>query len=85
MFQIKNVTLVHRKDLRTIIDDLSLTLNYGDRAVMIGEEGFMKSIPTTPPFAQAIWSIRPLGLPKWMFSASCPMIASSVVENRLSL
>jgi ATPase subunit of ABC transporter with duplicated ATPase domains len=43
MFQIKNVTLVHRKDLRTIIDDLSLTLNYGDRAVMIGEEGNGKS------------------------------------------
>ena len=43
MFQIKNVTLVHRKDLRTIIDDLSLTLNTGDRVVMIGEEGNGKS------------------------------------------
>lgn len=43
MFQIKNVTLVHRKDLRTIIDDLSLVINAGDRIVMIGEEGNGKS------------------------------------------
>ena len=42
-------------------------------------------MPTTPPLAHAIWSIRPLGFPKWMFSASCPMMARSVVEKRLSL
>ena len=39
MFQIKNVTLTHKKDLRTILDGFSLVLNKGDRAVMIGEEG----------------------------------------------
>ncbi|MCR4584535.1 MAG: ATP-binding cassette domain-containing protein [Lachnospiraceae bacterium] len=43
MFQIKKVTLVHRKDLRTIIEDFSLVLNDGDRVVMIGEEGNGKS------------------------------------------
>ncbi|MBP5606848.1 MAG: ABC-F family ATP-binding cassette domain-containing protein, partial [Lachnospiraceae bacterium] len=43
MFQIKNVTLVHRKDLRTILEDFSLVLNNGDRVVMIGEEGNGKS------------------------------------------
>ena len=43
MFQIKNVTLVHRKDLRTILEDFSLILNDGDRVVMIGEEGNGKS------------------------------------------
>ena len=43
MFQIKNVTLVHRKDLRTILEDFSLVLKAGDRAVMIGEEGNGKS------------------------------------------
>ncbi len=43
MFQIKNVTLVHRKDLRTILENFSLTLNDGDRVVMIGEEGNGKS------------------------------------------
>ena len=43
MFQIKNVTLIHKKDLRTIIDHFSLVLNDGDRAVMIGEEGNGKS------------------------------------------
>ena len=43
MFQIKNVTLVHRKDLRTILEDFSLVLNDGDRVVMIGEEGNGKS------------------------------------------
>ncbi len=43
MFQIKNITLVHKKDLRTILEDFSLVLNDGDRAVMIGEEGNGKS------------------------------------------
>ncbi|MBR6366207.1 MAG: ABC-F family ATP-binding cassette domain-containing protein [Lachnospiraceae bacterium] len=43
MFQIKNVTLTHKKDLRTILQDFSLVLNAGDRAVMIGEEGNGKS------------------------------------------
>ena len=43
MFQIKNLTLVHRKDLRTILEDFSLVLNDGDRAVLIGEEGNGKS------------------------------------------
>ena len=43
MFQIKNVTLRHKKDLRTIIENFSLVLNDGDRAVMIGEEGNGKS------------------------------------------
>ena len=43
MFQIKNVTFTHKKDLRTILEDFSLVLNDGDRAVMIGEEGNGKS------------------------------------------
>lgn len=43
MFQIKNVTLTHKKDLRTILDGFSLVLNPGDRAVIIGEEGNGKS------------------------------------------
>ena len=43
MFQIKKVTLIHKKDLRTILEDFSLVLNAGDRAVMIGEEGNGKS------------------------------------------
>lgn len=43
MFQIKNVTLTHKKDLRTILEDFSLVLNDGDKAVMIGEEGNGKS------------------------------------------
>ena len=43
MFQIRKVTLIHKKDLRTILEDFSLVLNKGDRAVMIGEEGNGKS------------------------------------------
>ena len=43
MFQIKNVTIVHRKDLRTLAEDFSFVLNPGDKAVMIGEEGNGKS------------------------------------------
>ncbi len=43
MFQVRNVTLIHKKDLRTILEDFSLVLNKGDRAVLIGEEGNGKS------------------------------------------
>lgn len=43
MLQIKNLTVTLTKDLRTIIDGLSFTLNDGDRAVVIGEEGNGKS------------------------------------------
>ena len=43
MFQIKNVTLSHKKDLQTILEDFSLILNDGDKAVLIGEEGNGKS------------------------------------------
>ena len=43
MLQIQHVSLVHRKDLRTIVDDVSFSLQPGDKAVIIGEEGDGKS------------------------------------------
>ena len=43
MLQVKHLTLTHRKDLRTLVDDFSFVLNQGDRAVLIGEEGNGKS------------------------------------------
>ncbi len=43
MIQIKNVSFTHRKDLKEFLKDFSLTLNYGDKAVIIGEEGNGKS------------------------------------------
>ncbi len=43
MLQVKNLTLTHRKDLRTLIEDFSFVLNEGDKAVIIGEEGNGKS------------------------------------------
>jgi ATPase subunit of ABC transporter with duplicated ATPase domains len=43
MLQIKNLTVTLIKDLRTILDDFSFTLNDGDKAVVIGEEGNGKS------------------------------------------
>lgn len=43
MLQIKNLTITHRKDLRTILSDFNLVLNPGDKAVIIGEEGDGKS------------------------------------------
>lgn len=43
MLQIKNLTITHSKDFRTIIKDFSFTLNKGDKAVIIGEEGNGKS------------------------------------------
>lgn len=43
MIQVKNLHLMHKKDLRTLLDDFSFALNPGDKAVVIGEEGNGKS------------------------------------------
>lgn len=43
MLQINNLTITLSKDLRTIVEDFAFTLNKGDRAVIIGEEGNGKS------------------------------------------
>ena len=43
MLQIRNVTISHKKDLHLLLEDFSLTLNPGDKAVLIGEEGNGKS------------------------------------------
>lgn len=43
MLQIKNLNIIHKKDLRTIIENFSFVLNQGDKAVLIGEEGNGKS------------------------------------------
>ena len=38
-----NVSLYHSRDLLPIVEDLSLTLNEGDKIALIGEEGNGKS------------------------------------------
>ncbi len=43
MLQVKNLSITHKKDLRSIVQNFSLVLNDGDKAVMIGEEGNGKS------------------------------------------
>lgn len=43
MLQIKNVSISVKRNLRTLIENFSFTLNPGDRAVFIGEEGCGKS------------------------------------------
>ena len=43
MLQIQNVTLIHRRDNRTLIEGLSFVLRPGDRIAVIGEEGNGKS------------------------------------------
>ncbi len=43
MFRINNLTITHRKDLHVILENFNLTLNNGDKAVIIGEEGNGKS------------------------------------------
>ena len=43
MLQIRNLTITYKKDLRVFLRDFSYTLNRGDKAVIIGEEGNGKS------------------------------------------
>ena len=43
MLQINDLTITLKKDLRTILDHFTFTLNPGDHAVIIGEEGNGKS------------------------------------------
>ncbi len=43
MLQIQDLTITHRKDGRVLLKDFSFSLNPGDRAVLIGEEGDGKS------------------------------------------
>ena len=43
MLQIKNIELIHSRDLTVMVRDLSCTFNSGDKAVIIGEEGEGKS------------------------------------------
>ncbi len=43
MLQVKNLTITHIKDNRVLLQDLSFTLNAGEKAAIIGEEGNGKS------------------------------------------
>ncbi|MGN0298755.1 MAG: ATP-binding cassette domain-containing protein [Lachnospiraceae bacterium] len=43
MLQVKNLNIMHKKDLRNILENFTCVLNDGDKAVMIGEEGDGKS------------------------------------------
>ena len=43
MLQVNHLTLVHRRDLRTLVEDFSFVLHEGDKAAVIGEEGNGKS------------------------------------------
>ena len=43
MLQVKNLNIYHKKDLHPLVTDLSFTLNDGDKAAIIGEEGNGKS------------------------------------------
>lgn len=43
MLQVSHLTLIHRKDLRTLVHDTSFVLNDGDKVAIIGEEGNGKS------------------------------------------
>ncbi|MBR5564811.1 MAG: ABC-F family ATP-binding cassette domain-containing protein [Roseburia sp.] len=43
MLQIKNLMITHLKDNRVLLDNFSLTINPGDKAAIIGEEGNGKS------------------------------------------
>lgn len=43
MLEVRNVHIIQNKDLKTLVEDLSFTLNDGEKAAIIGEEGNGKS------------------------------------------
>ena len=43
MLQVSHLTLIHKKDLRVLVQDTSFVLNDGDKVALIGEEGNGKS------------------------------------------
>ncbi len=43
MLQVRELTIIHKRDLTAIVENLSFTLAPGDRAALIGEEGNGKS------------------------------------------
>lgn len=43
MLQISHLTIDHQHDLRTLVHNLSITINPGDKVAIIGEEGNGKS------------------------------------------
>ncbi len=43
MLQVSHLTLIHKKDLRTLVQDATFVLNEGDKVAVIGEEGNGKS------------------------------------------
>lgn len=43
MLQIKNLSITHLKDNRVLLNQFNLTINPGDKAAIIGEEGNGKS------------------------------------------
>ncbi len=43
MLQIKDLTVIHMKDLRTLFESVSFVINRGDKTALIGEEGDGKS------------------------------------------
>lgn len=72
MFQVKNLTVTHKKDLTALIEGLSFTLSPGDRAAVIGEEGNGKStllrllydLASVEPYAEWSGEIVDQGLRK---------------------
>ena len=45
MLQTRNLTITMKKDLRDLLRDFTFSLNPGDKAAIIGEEGNGKSTP----------------------------------------
>ena len=44
MLQVEHLSLIHRRDLRHLVEDVSFVLNSGDKLAIIGEEGNGKSV-----------------------------------------
>ena len=68
MLQIKNLSITHKKDLRPLLEHFTFSLNSGDKAVIISEEGNGKStllkLIYDSRLVDSYWNTQEISLPR---------------------
>lgn len=98
MLEVRNVHIIQNKDLKTLVEDLSFTLNDGEKAAIIGEEGNGKSTllkwifdpSLTEPYAQIAGERRFKGskagyLPQELPASLRPLSVYEYMQENCSL